>query len=806
MNRLHSDSRIARCVVIFAAAIVSFLAATEAAEVNKSSVPAAEPQLPHGIGESRLKFVTTAEGVYRVDYTALSPHLRKLGDPRRWSLWCVGKPVPMLVAGEQDGRFDREDYIEWFAPTLRTPFNRIMHGSFDNVASVRMQDAYTTQGVYFLRFGGAGASPPLRLRDVPTTVHLPLRFWPHRIFRRTKRFEYDLIRRHFGPDRGAEYSDGKFWDHFSWSSRTFRHYYESLVGLAADSDQPCSLTVKLYGLNRPRNPPEHHARISIGKRGQRTTVGHARWPGIREFYVTTTTLSPRIFDEWVTEFVVEAVPRDSPDLPDMMALDWIEVSYPSVYRAEGDWLEFTGPPVPTDLPPPYGGWLNPLSLQTFTNEPIWALDLTAGERQQLPIQRRWKTAEGKVARKFVNVYLPLAKTGHRYVAYSPASVRTPATVRWVEPDRLRTKQQHAQYLIITHEKFRNEAQRLADHRTKLGLKSFVVTTDEIADSFHEGFVNIVAIKEFIRLAYLSWDPKPRFVLLVGDASWDDLGIQGSEFANYLPAFYYGTPARGYYASDNWFACVANADQYPDLAIGRLPVRSVEEARAYVDKVIEYDTRPAKGDWRNSALLISSYNTYSHRHLDQMADTHLTGFSVTKRYTGRQMQTSDAYATTVTRSFDQGHSLVVFAGHGGSFVWQVGPNPGGRQALDLFSPKHVKQLSNKGKYPLVLALTCYTNSFDNPLQQTIGESLILEPGRGAIGVISAAWRGMLGQEFPLANAIIEMLRKDPDLAIGEALAAAKRSVQIDPDTHGVCLLGDPALRVQLGARTNRRASR
>lgn len=749
--------------------------------------------LPVALSEPRIKFVTTAENiVYRATYKDLSPHLSVMGDPRQWSLWCAGSEVPLLVRGEEDGRFNRRDYIEWYAPAFRSPYNRVMHGSFDNDSFLNVHDAYTTQVAYDLRFSPGSTTSPLRMFDIPTTVPLLGRFWPLQSFRRVRHYEQDWVRRNFKPDPNTEYTDGKFWDFFSWPSRPSRHCYIRLIGLAADSDQPCSMTLKLWGENQPRNPPEHQARILVNG----VVVGEARWQGARPCYFTTATLSPKLFREWSTTITLQAVPRASSDQPDMMLLDWIEITYPSYYRAEDDRLDFVGPPPPTELPPAYQDWLNPIALETFRHDPVWLLDLSTGERQQLPILRKWRLRR----QNYYNVYLPIAQTGHRYLAYSSAGFGTPASVRLVKPDRLRSQPQGADYLVITHEKFVSEATRLAKHRAQLGLRSMVVTTDEIADSFNEGFANIVASKEFIRYADKNWNPRPRFVLLVGDASWDDLGIKGSEFANYLPAYYYRSPSMGFYASDNWFVALQNGEN-PDLAIGRLPVRSVAEARAYVDKVIEYDTRPATDDWRRSALLISSFDRYSHERLNNLGQTILKNFNCVRCFATGEMTLSDAYATTVTRQFSQGHGLVVFAGHGGSFVWQVGPNIGARQAPDLFSPRQVAQLTNSGKYPLVLALTCYTNSFDNPMTQTIGESLILEPKRGAIAVISSTWRGALDNEFPLTADLLTRLEGNPNITVGEALTATKRSMGVGENTHGVCLLGDPALRIYFDTRPN-----
>lgn len=776
-------------VMLFTIAVISFVPPRICDGAATSSTQAgAVPQMIRG---PRFKIETSAIGMHRVTYNDLAEHLSKLGAPETWSLWCAGKQIPIYVKTE-NGQFGENDYIEWYAEPVRSPYNRVTRGVFDNSTKMTVWDAYTTQGVYYLRSTPADVQPLLHIQEAPTTVILRQRFWDSRVFRRTIRIEPDLIRRNFRPDADAEFTDGKFWDSFSWPSLPFRHHYYHLPGLVADSDDPVTMTVKLWGQNKPSNPSEHQARLSINQH----VIGVVRWPGVRECYFTTTTLSPSIFKEWGTEFIFEPVPR-ADDTPDMMLVDWAEVTYPSVYRAYNNVLEFRGPPIPDDMPEPYNGWLNPLALETFTSEPIAVLNRTTNRIQHLRTARHWKIQNTP----FYNAFLPLAQPGDQYVAYSPGGVRKPTAIRWVEADRLHEWKNGAEYIVITHEKFIEQARRLAEHRNHLGLSSFVTTTEEIADAFNQGFPGIDSIKRFLQHAYEHWNPRPRFVVLIGDASWDDLGVQGAEFANYIPTFYYQS-AISYYASDNWYARLDGDDILPDVAIGRIPVRSVAEARAYVDKVIEYDTKPAPGDWMKSVYLLSSYTRVGHRGLEDLEKSVFKNYNVTKCLTDAEMLKSDTMPSTVTTQFDQGHVVVVFAGHGGSFVWQVGGNPGGGRALDLFGPKQVANLTNKGKYPLVFALTCYTNSFDNPMTQTIGESLILEPDKGAIACISASWRGYLENEFPFATDTLVELTQRPELTLGEAFMQAKHIGSKRPENvHGICLLGDPGLRIYIEPRAN-----
>ncbi len=87
------------------------------------------------------------------------------------------------------------------------------------------------------------------------------------------------------------------------------------------------------------------------------------------------------------------------------------------------------------------------------------------------------------------------------------------------------------------------------------------------------------------------EPSPRYVLLLGDATYDPEDNLGTGTANRVPAY----PLRGTYmwtASDPAYAAVNGDDLLPDLAIGRLPATDLEQARVMRDKVLAYEN----GGW------------------------------------------------------------------------------------------------------------------------------------------------------------------------------------------------------------------
>ena len=92
-------------------------------------------------------------------------------------------------------------------------------------------------------------------------------------------------------------------------------------------------------------------------------------------------------------------------------------------------------------------------------------------------------------------------------------------------------------------------------------------------AFGGGQPSAEAIREFLRFAFHSWSrPSPRYVLLLGDSTYDPRNFTGTALASPLPALFVGTSYL-VTASDPALAAVNGEDALPDLAIGRLPART-----------------------------------------------------------------------------------------------------------------------------------------------------------------------------------------------------------------------------------------
>jgi len=399
----------------------------------------------------------------------------------------------------------------------------------------------------------------------------------------------------------------------------------------------------------------------------------------------------------------------------------------------------------------------------------------------------------------------------------------------IEPDRpsdWKSNAHQADYIMITHPRLAAAVQPLADFHRRRGLHVEVVDIGDIYDEFNAGVLHPRAIRDFVSHAYHDWQPpRPRFVLLVGDASWDTKnarlseadypdaafnpghGVQFAHIAstpyseaselnhrNLIPTWNYGT-YDGHAAGDNGFVAVDGGDLQPDLAIGRFPVTEPADVTAIVDKTIRYMSQPEPGPWRRDILWITNEESGMQSWSDTLArELGARGFSSEKVYPPVAEQSDGREQERLRESMARGHLIVHFAGHGGRFVWRTGP-PDWSKHRDLFNLEDIDKLPASDRLPIVLSMTCYSAPFDHPSADSIGEKFLRVPGKGAVAVFAASWRNApsLGMSRPLFDDLLTAG------TIGEAIEHAKRNSQDRTFIQQYNLLGDPALKLALPTR-------
>ncbi len=695
-----------------------------------------------------------------------------------------GAGVPLWVADGGDGRLGPGDRLEFVAERL--------------AGTTATYHEYSPVNVYWLEVGGA---PGPRMRE--GTLEATPAADPPAPLRRRRHLEEDrlLIRL-----RGSEVDAERPPELWHWAklmhldAEPWRLALD-LPDLAREAGGTVELEVAFQGLSsRPDAPaglPDHV--VEVGLDG--VAAGRAEWSG-RERHTLTLEL-PAAGLAAGAELELR-VPRrreaNGERIVDVVMLDWVDVSYPAAGRmGEGQGrLHLAGE----------GG--GRVALENPTGAPLVAYG--AGRRLgPLAAERLGFEAGGERSWWVLPVGTELA--AERIAADRPSS--------------LASTDRQADYLMIAHRRLLAAIEPLAEHHRSRGLAVELVDVQDVYDEFNDGILDPRALRDFIAHAVHRWrQPAPRFVLLVGDASWDTKnatveranyarwadregqllardgfgpqddvaraeGPQGSD-RNLIPTWNYPSE-EGHAASDNWFVAVEGEDFLPDLAIGRLPLVAPEEVAAVVAKTIRYAQSPPAGDWRQRILWVTDAYRSSQVRTEFLASSlEARGFAATRVFPTSATDL-EAQRATLRRAFADGHLLVHFTGHGGRFIWRTGP-PDLEHQADLFGTEDVAALAPSERLPVVLSVACYSAPFDHPDADSIGEAFLRAPDRGALAVVAASWRNAPGPE--ISQALVEELLSGGTL--GEAVLRAKRRLRDRTFAETYNLLGDPAVALVLPA--------
>jgi len=408
-----------------------------------------------------------------------------------------------------------------------------------------------------------------------------------------------------------------------------------------------------------------------------------------------------------------------------------------------------------------------------------------------------------------------AKSLHEYVAFSNLFLTPKAAGTVVKQNLHETAE--TDYFIITHPLFLQQAQRLAQfHQQNKGIRTLVVTAEQIYNEFAAGTPDPTAVKDFLKMYYdkykATWGNQPKYALLLGKASVDYKNRIADNTA-FVPS--YQSPSSldplSTFTSDDFFGFLDDEEDINsvlvmnglDLGIGRVPVRSAEEAKTFVDKVEAYYAATAFGPWRNQLTFIAD-DEDNNLHL-QDAET-LTGtaheiapvFNIDKYYLDAFRQEGGSAGGR----YPQATAAINNRVYNGTLIWNYSGHGGPRRLAEevVLDQQAVDNWNNKSRLPLLITATCDFAPFDNPVGQSLGENVLVRPQTGAIALMTTTRVVFANSNRVLNNNYLKFaLEKKADgtyRSLGEAVMLAKNyTYQTSSDVvnnRKFALLGDPAL--------------
>ncbi len=394
--------------------------------------------------------------------------------------------------------------------------------------------------------------------------------------------------------------------------------------------------------------------------------------------------------------------------------------------------------------------------------------------------------------------------GRRLQVVADSAVLLPWALELNPGSNLKATNQGADVLYIGPRRLMSPVARLAAQRRDDGFRTALVTTEDIYSEFGNGIRSPQAIKDFIAYAYANWQsPAPKYVVLIGDASYDPKNQLGYGLASGVPV-YLNKGVYADYGDDHFYASLVSGSDVPLVSLGRIPGNNASDIGLYVSKVLAYENGSARPTGAAQARLtvISDTDLNGGEQFDAKIDRlaalipQLWNPLITINQLKRSQLGDANLKAGILDAFNSGSLLIHFLGHGAEDRWADSA---------VFWKADAEALTNT-QLPIVVAMNCLNGYFydADPTVKSLTDSLLFNANGGAVAMFASTSLTSPELQVPMQDALYEYLAKNPGSRLGDAVRIAKVQSGINAGTAEVIrswtLFGDPMLRVNVPIKT------
>jgi len=244
------------------------------------------------------------------------------------------------------------------------------------------------------------------------------------------------------------------------------------------------------------------------------------------------------------------------------------------------------------------------------------------------------------------------------------------------------------------------------------------------------------------------------------------------------------------ATDNHLADL-DGDGLPDVALGRLPADTPEEAAALLRKSIEYEKNRDYSTWRRRINVVAGVGGFGKLQdaLIERAATHFLSTNIPYSFDLHVTYANpnspfcpppwDVRAITLRR-FNEGAFFLAYLGHGS--VRRLDSVRFKQRRYRIFDEDDAYELKSQKGAPLLL-LSCCSSGHLDAVPDCLAEVMIKQP-KGPVAIIASSRVSMPYGNGVLAKELMTALFEDRLATIGEVVARAKvRSMKPKPEDKG-----------------------
>jgi hypothetical protein len=738
-----------------------------------------------------VKLGVNRDGIVRIRQTDLTAYGVPTGsiDPSLLKIYKRGAEIPIYVFGQHDGTFDAQDYIE-FLGQRNYGDPRYREIAPTDSSYYEYLDRYSDTTIYWLRWTGGNG---MRI-DTATSVSGgqadTVRFYDH--FLHTER---DF-----------------FWD-FALTGGDLRKNYPDILENETWNDNPVAIGRSPVTFAVSDIFPNRQARAFIKLQdyaSSLTTAAHTVALSINNGPIR---YDSSVFDKYQVKVLKAQFPssvlnngNNTVDLHSFtvpgnsvntVIKDWTELEYPRYIKTITDSILFG-----------YQSIVTPnRSLVIVTGLTSNAVSLYRHNRTTGSITKITNYVRSNDTLRFVDS----VSNNTYYYLLRESKIAAPIFFYKKQFANLRQSSNTAEYIAITHPTFMSSAQSYVSFiGAQYGVTTKLVDINDIYDEYNYGYFSPIPIKEFLKSTHTYWQaPKPKYVFLIGKGTYDFYGNKTKYFGvpktgNFIPPF--GNPV-----SDIWFVqWDTTGSLIPQMSIGRLPAKNVDEFQHYFAKHQKY---VGKGfdEWNKRYIFFSGGNITD---LNQLAQSKGVNDFIINNYVAPAPiggSSANFYKTpspNVTNfgpytaeylktSLDNGGVFISYIGHSGTQTWDN-------------SITDITQLSNnRDRNPMISDFGCSTGKFAEPDITSFSENAVNNIKGQAISYIGNSSLGFTSTAFTFPQVFYKKLLVDTSASLGDIHRLAKIDYLKQYGSSGSyglfvktnSLVGDPIVTLPIPTKPN-----